>query len=95
MIGFALAPQALRVLRSIESYRGSRDLGLCLSLTLALEEALLFLVDKPAAGSPFERSRSRKWRIGRAPYLLFHTVKGEILPVARVRQNNENWRKPH
>ncbi|HEV2568473.1 type II toxin-antitoxin system RelE/ParE family toxin [Sphingomonas sp.] len=82
-------------LEAAEDYWVPRDPSVYRDLTVSLEHTLLLLAESPSIGTPVGRSRQRKWRIGRTPFLLFYRHHGEVLRVARIRHEREDWRRSH
>jgi plasmid stabilization system protein ParE len=83
--------RALRDVGSIEDFWMERDPQLISDLATATGEALDFLLTTPGAGTPFEQSGLRKWKIGRTPFLLFYRFDRHRLRITRVRHEREDW----
>ena len=75
---------ARRDLFGILDYYEGIDVDLAMRLTQAVEEEPLRLLDLPRLGSPVGRGGIRKWRVRRTPFLLYYSVRGDVVEIRRV-----------
>jgi toxin ParE1/3/4 len=54
-------------------------------------KAAQFLANNPEAGQRVS-ARTRKWRVGGTPYLLFYRVDGTHLRIVRLMHAARDWR---
>jgi toxin ParE1/3/4 len=83
--------RALLDIDDIEGFWIKTDPQLIADLATATGEALDFLLMTPGAGTPFEQSGLRKWKVGRTPFLLFYRFGRHHLRITRVRHEPEDW----
>jgi toxin ParE1/3/4 len=85
------ADTAKQDIADIESYWRERD-DLIVGFYQAVREATGFLLQTPGGGTPLEGSTSRKWKLGRTPFLIIYRATRDELRILRVVHQSRNWR---
>jgi plasmid stabilization system protein ParE len=61
------------------------------SLLERIEEAPLRLLDFPALGSLVGRKGIRKWPVRKTPFVLFYTIRRDVVEIRRVVAVASDW----
>lgn len=67
------------------------DARYALNLVGSLEKAIARLSEYPHIGTPVGSADHRKWRLGRAPFLIIYRVDNQGLHILRVHHERQDW----
>jgi toxin ParE1/3/4 len=89
-------PLAERELSEISAYYQAQDRpGLCEAFLAEVERVLVFVTDKPSAGTAAGGDDAREWRLRRFPYSVIYRVREDhirILALAAHKRRPYYWR---
>ena len=75
---------------TIDDYYHKLNPGYAARVAAQAAKAARFIAENPDAGRRIS-ARTRKWRVGRTPYLLFYRIDGQVLRVVRIIHAARDW----